>query len=190
LDKLARRHRINAKGLLCEVSASLQLSGCVDVARSMTGVVCSQFEPFLLNPQIAPPAAAELALRSLWRRNAMNNDKETSAIDKFKVTVSDAVGNLASIVTPSAERPKKVAATTSEQVYIPEAADVAAMPAARRKRRSSPSRKQKPNHQPDGKPQRRNDPERKNRSANKRCVLPQEIGGKIVALRSCSMLPF
>jgi hypothetical protein len=59
----------------------------------------------------------------------MNNDKEKSAIDKFKETVSDAVGNLASIVTPSLERPKKVAATTNEQVYIPEAADAAAMPA-------------------------------------------------------------
>ena len=121
----------------------------------------------------------------------MNNDKEKSAIDKFKETVSDAVGNLASIVTPSAERPKKVAATTNEQVYIPEAADAAAMPAplfanrvTKRKTRASkksassakkaakqPSRKQKPNHQPDRKPQRRNDSlissktKRKNRSA-------------------------
>jgi hypothetical protein len=59
----------------------------------------------------------------------MDNDKEKSAIDKFKETVSDAVGNLASIVTPSAEMPKKVAATTNEQVYIPETADAAAMPA-------------------------------------------------------------
>jgi hypothetical protein len=33
----------------------------------------------------------------------MDNDKEKSAIDKFKETVSDAVGNLASIVTPSAD---------------------------------------------------------------------------------------
>jgi hypothetical protein len=59
----------------------------------------------------------------------MNNDKEKSAIDKFKETVSDAVGNLASIVAPRAEMPKKVAAITNEQVYIPEAADAAAMPA-------------------------------------------------------------
>jgi hypothetical protein len=117
----------------------------------------------------------------------MDNDKEKSAIDKFKETLSNAVGNLASIVTPSVEMPKKVAATTNEQVYIPETADAAAMPAplfANRVRNERPQaassakraakrpvKKQKPNHQPDGKPQRRNDAsirlqtKRKNRSA-------------------------
>ena len=55
--------------------------------------------------------------------------REKSAIEKLKDTMSDAVENLASIVTASAERPKKVAATTNEQVYIPEATDAAAMPA-------------------------------------------------------------
>jgi hypothetical protein len=59
----------------------------------------------------------------------MNNDKEKSAIDKLKDTVSDALGNLTLSVTASAERSKKVAATTNEQVYIPEASDAVAMPA-------------------------------------------------------------
>ena len=59
----------------------------------------------------------------------MNNDKEKSASDKLKDTMSDAIENLTSSAPASAERPRKVAATTNEQVYIPEASDAAAMPA-------------------------------------------------------------
>jgi hypothetical protein len=59
----------------------------------------------------------------------MNSDKDKSVIDKFKDTVSEAVENMASAMTPSpAEKRKKVAATTNEQFYIPDATDAAAMP--------------------------------------------------------------
>src|SRR2546421_10663465 len=58
------------------------------------------------------------------------DDKDKSVIDKFKETVSEAVGNMGSAMTPSPkEKSKKVAPTTNEQVYIPEATDAAAMPA-------------------------------------------------------------
>ena len=58
------------------------------------------------------------------------DDKEKSVIDKFKDTVSEVVGKVGSAMTPTAEeKGKKVAATTNEQVYIPEATDAAAMPA-------------------------------------------------------------
>jgi|SRR5215208_1860583 len=57
------------------------------------------------------------------------DDKDKSVIDKFKETVSEAVGNMGSTMTPSPkEKSKKVAPTTNEQVYIPEATDAAAMP--------------------------------------------------------------
>ena len=57
------------------------------------------------------------------------DDKDKSVIDKIKDTVSEAVGNVGSAMTPSPkEKSKKVAPTTNEQVYIPEAADAAAMP--------------------------------------------------------------
>ena len=57
------------------------------------------------------------------------DNKDKSVIDKFKETVSEAVGNMGSAMTPSPnEKSKKVAPTTNEQVYIPEATDAAAMP--------------------------------------------------------------
>jgi hypothetical protein len=77
----------------------------------------------------------------------MNDDKEKSVIDKFKDTISEAVGNMASAMTVAPEeKRKKVAATTNEQVYIPEATDAAAMPAPlfaapARKRKTSASAK-------------------------------------------------
>jgi hypothetical protein len=72
---------------------------------------------------------------------AMNSDKDKSVIDKFKDTVSEAVENMASAMRPTPEESqKKVAATTNEQFYIPDATDAAAMPpplfAPLRKRKS------------------------------------------------------
>jgi hypothetical protein len=69
------------------------------------------------------------------------NDKDKSVIEKFKDTVSEVVETMASAMTPTAEQKrKKVAASTNEQVYIPEATDAAAMPpplfAAPRKRKT------------------------------------------------------
>jgi hypothetical protein len=58
------------------------------------------------------------------------DDKEKSVIDKFKDTVSEAVGNMVSAMTPTAEQKRsKIATTTNEQVYVPEAMDAAALPA-------------------------------------------------------------
>ena len=58
------------------------------------------------------------------------DDKEKSVIDKFKDTVSEVVGKVGSAMAPTGEgKGKKVAATTNEQVYVPEATDAAAMPA-------------------------------------------------------------
>jgi hypothetical protein len=57
------------------------------------------------------------------------NDKDKSVIEKFKDTVSEVVDTMASAMTPTPKkRRKNVAATTNEQVYIPEATDAAAMP--------------------------------------------------------------
>lgn len=58
------------------------------------------------------------------------DDKEKSVIDKFKDTVAEVVGKMGCAMAPSAEeKDKEVAATTNEQVYVPEATDAAAMPA-------------------------------------------------------------
>jgi hypothetical protein len=57
------------------------------------------------------------------------SDKDKSVIDKFKDTVSEVVDTMASAMTPTPKKKRKnVAATTNEQVYIPEATDAAAMP--------------------------------------------------------------
>jgi hypothetical protein len=58
------------------------------------------------------------------------DDKKKSVIDKFKDTVSEAIENMASAMAPTAEQNRsKIAATTNEQVYVPEATDAAALPA-------------------------------------------------------------
>ncbi len=58
------------------------------------------------------------------------DDKEKSVIDKFKDTVAEVVGKMGCAMAPTAEeKDKEVAATTNEQVYVPEATDAAAMPA-------------------------------------------------------------
>jgi hypothetical protein len=80
------------------------------------------------------------------------HDKEKSVIDKFKDTVSEVVGTMGSAMAPTAEEEgKKVAATTNEQVYVPEATDAAAMPAPLF---GVPARKRKaraePKHRPRG----------------------------------------
>jgi hypothetical protein len=57
------------------------------------------------------------------------SDKDKSVIDKFKETVSEAVETMASAMTPTPKKKRKnVAATTNEQVYIPEVTDAVAMP--------------------------------------------------------------
>jgi hypothetical protein len=57
------------------------------------------------------------------------NDKDKSVIEKFKDTVSEVVETMASAMRPTPKKKRKnVAATTNEQVYIPEATDAAAMP--------------------------------------------------------------
>ena len=57
------------------------------------------------------------------------DDKDKSVVDKFKETVSEAVGNMGSAMTASPKEDSKNAGTTNEQVYMPEATDAAAMPA-------------------------------------------------------------
>ena len=56
------------------------------------------------------------------------DDKDKSVVDKFKETVSEAVGNMGSAMTRSPKEKSKKVAPTNEQVYIPEATDAAAMP--------------------------------------------------------------
>jgi hypothetical protein len=80
------------------------------------------------------------------------DDKEKSVIDQFKDTVSEVVGKVGSARAPTAEEEgKKVAATTNEQVYVPEATDAAAVPAPLF---GVPARKRKaraePKHRPRG----------------------------------------
>jgi hypothetical protein len=80
------------------------------------------------------------------------DDKEKSVIDKFNDTVSEVVGKVGSAMAPTVEeKGENVAATTNEQVYVPEATDAAAMPAPLF---GAPARKRKarakPKHPPHG----------------------------------------
>jgi hypothetical protein len=119
------------------------------------------------------------------------SDKDKSVIDKlFKDTVSEVVDTMASAMTPAPKKKRKnVAATTNEQVYIPEATDAAAMPtplftAPARKRKTHGKTKpaarakkaKKINQQQDGRLQRRRDQPRRlrrrgNRSASSLVAL-------------------
>ena len=75
------------------------------------------------------------------------DDKEKSVIDKFKDTVAEVVGKMGCAMAPTAEeKDKEVAATTNEQVYVPEAtaAPLFGAPARKRKARA------KPKHPPRG----------------------------------------